>query len=576
MEKYYDIREITDLKDLINQSVELYGDKPVFKFKKRMYKKGEKIEIDTMSYKEFKTEIDYFGTALNVLGLENEKIALISKNRYEWNVVYYATITGDKIIVPFDKSLPDNEIISLAERSEAKAIVFEEKYLEIIKKIKNENLSQIKKYICLDFEEDSDDGILSYKKLVEMGKKLLENGNRSHIDTVVDSEKVSILLYTSGTTSISKAVMLSQKNICANVMDLNKVIKFDSNDSMLTLLPFHHAFQAIINNTLFYIGGSMSFCDGLRYIQQNLCEYKPTVIVAVPLILESIYKRIMKNIEKQGKTKLVKNMINITNALGKVHINIKRKVFKDIHEAIGGNVRLIVSGAAGMDPELYKGLENFGIRTLQGYGLTETSPVLAVENDNNRRIGTSGKALPSVELKIDNPDENGIGEILAKGPNIMIGYYQNNETTEEALAGGWFHTGDLGYLKDDYLYITGRKKNVIVQKNGKNIFPEELEILIGYIPGVKECLVYGKPTNDNDLDVAVKIVYDKDVIKDLMGYINEDDIYKYMKQHISEINKNMPNYKHIRDIIITDEELIKTTTAKVKRYEEIAKILGTK
>ena len=576
MEKYYDIREITDLKDLINQSVKLYGDKPVFKFKKRMYKKGEKIEIDTMSYKEFKTEIDYFGTALNALGLENEKIALISKNRYEWNVVYYATITGDKIIVPFDKSLPDNEIISLAERSEAKAIVFEEKYLEIIKKIKNENLSQIKKYICLDFEEDSDDGILSYKKLVEMGKKLLENGNRSYIDTVVDPEKVSILLYTSGTTSISKAVMLSQKNICANVMDLNKVIKFDSNDSMLSLLPFHHAFQAIINNTLFYIGGAMSFCDGLRYIQQNLCEYKPTVIVAVPLILESIYKKIMKNIEKQGKTKLVKNMINITNVLEKVHINVKRKVFKDIHEAIGGNVRLIVSGAAGMDPKLYKGLENFGIRTLQGYGLTETSPVLTVENDNNRRIGTSGKALPSVELKIDNTDENGIGEILAKGPNIMIGYYQNNEATEEALAGGWFHTGDLGYLKDDYLYITGRKKNVIVQKNGKNIFPEELEILIGYIPGVKECLVYGKPTNDNDLDVAVKIVYDKDVIKDLMGYINEDDIYKYMKQHISEINKNMPNYKHIRDIIITDEELIKTTTAKVKRYEEIAKILGTK
>ena len=576
MEKYYDIREITDLKDLINQSVKLYGDKPVFKFKKRMYKKCEKIEIDTMSYKEFKTEIDYFGTALNALGLENEKIALISKNRYEWNVVYYATITGDKIIVPFDKSLPDNEIISLAERSEAKAIVFEEKYLEIIKKIKNENLSQIKKYICLDFEEDSDDGILSYKKLVEMGKKLLENGNRSYIDTVVDPEKVSILLYTSGTTSISKAVMLSQKNICANVMDLNKVIKFDSNDSMLSLLPFHHAFQAIINNTLFYIGGAMSFCDGLRYIQQNLCEYKPTVIVAVPLILESIYKKIMKNIEKQGKTKLVKNMINITNVLEKVHINVKRKVFKDIHEAIGGNVRLIVSGAAGMDPKLYKGLENFGIRTLQGYGLTETSPVLTVENDNNRRIGTSGKALPSVELKIDNTDENGIGEILAKGPNIMIGYYQNNEATEEALAGGWFHTGDLGYLKDDYLYITGRKKNVIVQKNGKNIFPEELEILIGYIPGVKECLVYGKPTNDNDLDVAVKIVYDKDVIKDLMGYINEDDIYKYMKQHISEINKNMPNYKHIRDIIITDEELIKTTTAKVKRYEEIAKILGTK
>lgn len=575
MENYYDVREVSDLKDLINQSVELYGDKPVFKFKKRMYKKGEKIELNTISYKEFKAEIDYLGTALNALGLENERVALISKNRYEWNVVYYATVTGDKVIVPLDKSLPDNEIISLAERSEAKAIIFEEKYLDVIKKIKDEKLSKIEKYICLDFEEDVDD-ILSYKKVVQMGKQLLETGNRSYVDTKVDPEKVAILLFTSGTTSISKAVMLSQKNICANVMDLNKVIKFDYNDSMLTLLPFHHAFQAIINHVVFYIGGSMAFCDGLKYIQQNLCEYKPTVIVAVPLILESIYKRIVKNIEKQGKTKLVNTMIKLTNVLDKINIKLKRKVFKDVHEAIGGNVRLIVSGAAGMDSDLYKGLENFGIRTLQGYGLTETSPVLAVENDKNRRIGTSGTALPSVELKIDNADENGIGEILAKGPNIMIGYYNNNEATEEALAGGWFHTGDLGYLKDNFLYITGRKKNVIVQKNGKNIFPEELEILIGYIPGVKECMVYGKPTNDNDLDVAVKIVYDKDAIRDMMGYIKEEEIYKFMKQHISDINKNMPSYKHIRDIIITDEELIKTTTAKVKRHEEIAKILGTK
>lgn len=572
MGKYYDIREVTDLKDLMNQTVELYGDKPAFKLKKRMYKKGETVEIDVMTYKEFKQEIDCFGTALNNLGLTNERIALISKNRYEWNVVYYATTIGDKVIVPLDKALPDNEIISLAKRSEAKAIVFEEKYLEVMKKIKDEKLSDIKYFICFDFEEDKD-GFLSYKKLLEKGKELLDSGDRTHLDAKIDPNKTSILLFTSGTTSISKAVMLSQKNICANVMDLNKVIKFSSDDSTLALLPFHHAFQALINNVLVYIGGSMSFCDGLKYIAQNLCEYKPTVIVCVPLILESIHRRILKNIDKQGKTKLVNRMKTVTNVLDKVHIKLKKKVFSEIHNAIGGNVRLIVSGAAAMDVELIKSFDDFGIKIVQGYGLTETAPVISVENDNDVKRGSVGTPLPSFEVKIENPDEKGIGEILAKGPAVMNGYYNNNEATEEALNGGWFHTGDLGYMENNYLFITGRKKNVIVQKNGKNIFPEELEILINYIPGVEECMVYGKPTKDNDLDVCVKILYDKEAINDIIGYINENDIHKYMKEKISEINKKMPPYKHIREIIVTDEDFIKTTTGKIKRHEELAKIL---
>lgn len=572
MGKYYDIREVTDLKDLLNQTIELYGDKPAFKFKKRMYKKDEKVEIDIMTYKEFKKEIDCFGTALNNLGLENERVALISKNRYEWNVVYYATTTGDKVIVPLDKSLPDNEIISLAKRSEAKAIVFEEKYLDVMKKIKDEKLSNIEHFICFDFDDDKD-GFLSYKKIIEKGKELLDSGNRTHLDSKIDPDKTSILLFTSGTTSISKAVMLSQKNICANVMDLNKVIRFSSDDSTLALLPFHHAFQALINNVLVYIGGSMSFCDGLKYIAQNLCEYKPTVIVCVPLILESIHKRILKNIEKQGKTKLVNRMKKVTNALDKVHIKLKKKVFSEIHNAMGGNVRLIVSGAAAMDIELIKSYDDFGIKIIQGYGLTETSPVISVENDNDVKRGSVGTPLPSFEVKIENPDEKGIGEILAKGPAVMNGYYNNNEATEEALSGGWFHTGDLGYMENNYLFITGRKKNVIVQKNGKNIFPEELEILINYIPGVKECMVYGKPTKDNDLDVCVKILYDKEAINDIIGYINESDIHKYMKEKISEINKKMPPYKHIREILVTEEDFIKTTTGKIKRHEELAKIL---
>lgn len=574
-EKYYEnVRKITDFKDLLNQTVELYGDRPAFKFKKRMYKKGETPEFYTMSYKEYKYEIDCIGTALNDLGIKNdEKVALIAKDRYEWTVAYYAVTTGDKIIVPLDKSLPDNEIISLAERSEAKAIFFEEKYLEVMKKVRDNKLSSIEKFICFDFQEDAD-GILSYRKMIERGKELLENGDRSHLDSKIDPEKMTIMLFTSGTTSISKAVMLSQKNVCSNVMDLNKVIKFDSNDGLLALLPFHHTLQATINHVVVYIGGFMCFCDGLKYIQQNLCEYKPTVIVCVPLILESIYKRIMKNVEKQGKLKLVNNMIKVTNILDKAHIKMKRKVFKDIHEALGGNIRLIVSGAAAMDEKLEKGLFGIGFQVFQGYGLTETSPVIAVENDHAMKLGSVGKPLPSVEVKIENKDEKGIGEIVVKGPNVMLGYYKNNSATEEVFSeGNWFHTGDLGYVEDGYLFITGRKKNVIVQKNGKNIFPEELEILIDHIPGVKESMVYGKPTQDGDLDVCVKIVYDTDAIKDIMGYVQKDDVYNHMKKHISEINKNMPAYKHIRDIIVTDEEMIKTTTGKIKRHEEIKKIL---
>ena len=544
---YKNVRKITDFKDLLNQTVELYGDRPAFKFKKRMYKKGEKVEFNTMSYKEFKHEIDCIGTALNNLGIKNdENVALIAKDRYEWNVAYYAVTTGDKIIVPLDKSLPDNEIISLAERSKAKAIFF---------------------------EEQDTDGFISYKKLIEKGNQLLEKGDRSFLDSKIDSEKMTIMLFTSGTTSISKAVMLSQKNVCTNVMDLCKIIKFDENDGMLALLPFHHTFQSTINHVVVFIGGFMCFCDGLKYIQQNLCEYKPTVLVCVPLILESIYKRIMKNIEKQGKIKLVNNMMKFTDVLDKVHIKVKRKVFNEIHEALGGNIRLIVSGAAAMDESLAKNLSGLGLQVYQGYGLTETSPVISVESDHAIKIGSVGKPLPSIELKIEDKDEKGIGEIVVKGSSIMLGYYQNNTATEEVFTGEWFHTGDLGYLENGYLYITGRKKNVIVQKNGKNIFPEELEILIDHIPGVKESMVYGRPTKDGDLDVCAKIVYDKDVIKDIIGYVQKDEIYKHMKKYISDINHNMPPYKHIRDIIVTDEEMIKTTTGKVKRHEEIKKIL---
>ena len=571
--KEYSIDEVKDFRELLNRSIKLYGNNSIFKFKKKMYKKGETVEFNYMTYKEFGKEVEALGTGINSLGISNRRVALISKNRYEWIATYYAMLTGGKIIVPLDKSLPDNEIISLAERSEAEAIVFEDKYLEVMKKIRDEKLSSIKYFINMDAEKE-EDGILSYKELIEKGQKLIEAGDTSQKDAVIDENEMSVMLFTSGTTSMSKAVMLSQSNLCQNVLSILSYLKFDDKDCTLALLPFHHALPALVMNVLVYVGATYTFCDGLKYTQ-NLAEYECTVIVAVPAIVEVIYKRIMKQIEKEGKTKLVNTMTKITNVLDKLHIKVKDKVFKDVHKALGGHLRLLISAAAPIDPKILEGLLGFGIRTLQGYGLTETSPVVSIENDFDTRLGSVGKAVNNVEIKIEGKDEKGIGEILVKGPNVMLGYYKNDEATKEALQDGWYHTGDLGYLDlDGFLYITGRKKNVIVQKNGKNIFPEELEMLINHIPFVKESIVYGRPTWDDDLDICVKIVYDKDEIKAVHGYKSEEDILKEMKEYISKINDNMPPYKHIRDVIVTSEELIKTTTAKVKRHEEIAKILG--
>ena len=572
--KEYSIDEVKDFRELLNRSIKLYGNNSIFKFKKKMYKKGETVEFNYMTYKEFGKEVEALGTGINSLGISNRRVALISKNRYEWIATYYAMLTGGKIIVPLDKSLPDNEIISLAERSEAEAIVFEDKYLEVMKKIRDEKLSSIKYFINMDAEKE-EDGILSYKELIEKGQKLIEAGDTSQKDAVIDENEMSVMLFTSGTTSMSKAVMLTQSNLCQNVLSILSYLKFDDKDCTLALLPFHHALPALVMNVLVYVGATYTFCDGLKYITQNLAEYECTVIVAVPAIVEVIYKRIMKQIEKEGKTKLVNTMTKITNVLDKLHIKVKDKVFKDVHKALGGHLRLLISAAAPIDPKILEGLLGFGIRTLQGYGLTETSPVVSIENDFDTRLGSVGKAVNNVEIKIEGKDEKGIGEILVKGPNVMLGYYKNDEATKEALQDGWYHTGDLGYLDlDGFLYITGRKKNVIVQKNGKNTFPEELEMLINHIPFVKESIVYGRPTWDDDLDICVKIVYDKDEIKAVHGYKSEEDILKEMKEYISKINDNMPPYKHIRDVIVTSEELIKTTTAKVKRHEEIAKILG--
>ena len=568
-EPLYKVEKITDLKDMINKSVEKFSDRPAYVFKTE--KKGEFKEI---TYKQLKNDIDSLGTALINLGLEGKRVAVIGENRYEWGVTYLAVVNGTGTIVPLDKALPENEIESLIIRSGVEAIVYSNKYNEIMNDLKEKKNTDLKYFISMDLDE-SENGIISFKKLLTRGKELLENGDKRFIDAKINVEEMRIMLFTSGTTSKSKAVMLSHKNIASNLMDISSVLKVREDDRFLSFLPLHHTFECTTGFLLpLSVGASIAFCDGIRHIAENIKEYDITFMVSVPVLYENMCKKIMKSIKDQGKGTTVNVGMKVSNALLKVGLDIRGKLFKQVHDSLGSKLRLLVAGGAALDPDTEKTFNSLGINMVQGYGLTESSPVIAVEDDKYKKIGSIGKALPTLDVKIDKPNEEGIGELLVKGPTIMLGYYENEEATKETIdKEGWLHTGDLAKIdKDGFIFITGRKKFVIVLKNGKNIYPEELEILINKIAGVKECFVYGKPEDDGDYKISAKIVYDKEIMKEAYGVEEEKDIKEKLWKEVKAINKTMPKYKYIKGIIVTEEELIKTTTRKVKRNVEMKKI----
>ena len=558
--------KFTDLKDMLQKSGEKFGDRPAY-----IFKTEEEGKFREITHKEFREEINCLGTALINLGLKDKRIAVISDNRYEWGVAYLATVTGTGVVVPLDKALPNNEIESLIIRSEVEAIFYSNKYDEVMNKIKEHGNTSVKYFISMDLEKKEKD-VYSQKELTEQGKKLIEEGNREFLDAKINPDIMGIMLFTSGTTAMSKAVMLSHKNICANLMDIASVIKLDENDRMLSFLPLHHTFECTVG-FLYPIskGSSIAFCEGIRHIADNIKEFQITTMISVPVLYESMYKKVMKGIEKKGKLETVKKGIKISQFLLKFGIDIRKKIFKEIHDNLGGKARLFVAGGAALDPEAEKGFNELGITMLQGYGLTETSPVIAAEDDKYRRLSSIGKAFPSLDVKIVDPNEEGIGELVAKGPSMMLGYYNNDEATKETIdEEGWLHTGDLARIdKDGYIFISGRKKFVIVLKNGKNIYPEELETLLNKIEGISESFVYGRPEDDGDYKICCKIVYDKEMMQELYGTTDEEKLKEILWQEVKKVNKTMPAYKYIRDISITDKPLIKTTTQKIKRFEEI-------
>lgn len=561
--KYYE--EISNFRELVKK-YEGYGENIAFK-----YKRNGKVEEVTYS----KYVGDIKKVAEKVISSDVKRVAVIGNNRYEWCITYLGVTTAGRIIVPLDKALTDKEIEKLLKRSGVDAIVYEEKYQNAV----DEAISQgcnIKYKICMDNIEK--DGVLKFENMLKDGEDVIKAGKAKYDEIKLNENEMYIMLFTSGTTNEPKAVMLSQENICKNVSNYQYNFMIHETDTLLSFLPIHHTFECSI--TFLYgtfCGATIAFCEGLRYIADNLKEFKVSVFVAVPLVLETMAKKIQKAIADSGKKGLIDKMTKLSHGLLKCKIDVRKKLFKPVLKQFDEYLRVVLYGAAPMDKVTIEWYNDLGIELIQGYGLTESSPVLTAESSDKKRAGSIGIPLKNVEIKIDNPDKNGIGEILGKGPNIMLGYYENEEATKKTLDNGWLHTGDYGYIDNDgFIYITGRKSDIIVLKNGKNIYPQELEFLINKLPYVEENMVYARNKSKTDTVLCAKIVYNKDNIKDHFGEKTEKEYEKLVWEDIKNINKELPTFKHIKEIILTDKPLEKTTTQKVKRFVELKKLEKTK
>lgn len=565
--RLYEYTQITDLKDMLKKSGKEYGEKIAYK-----------IRVDNGKYKEIthnevRKMINSLGTALINMGLKNKRIAVIGENRYEWEIAYLAIVCGTGIVVPLDKSLPENELKELIKRSGVEAIFYSSKYEETLKKIKLLGIGKLKHLISMDLKQHKD-GIYSQSELIKVGENLISKGDTNFTDAKINNEEMSIMLFTSGTTSQSKVVALSHKNICSNLMDIASILDVNSNDIFLSFLPIHHVFECTVGFLFsLYKGAQTVFCDGIRHIPENMKEYKVSVMASVPAIYEGIFKIIRKQLEKQGK---LEDILQKEEEYKDASMKTKKKVFKEVHEMLGGNVKLLISGAASLDPTIEQKYRKLGLNIVQGYGLTETSPVIAIGTDKYYKVGSIGKTVPSVEAKLVNCDKDNMGELVVKGPNIMLEYFENKEATEKALIDGWFYTGDLAKIDDEgYIFICGRKKSVIVLKNGKNIFPEEIENLINKIEGVEESFVFGKQMSEDkeDIKIFAKIVFNEKTVKEAYKVKTQEEIFESINKKVKEINKTMPKYKAIRGITLTQEPLIKTTTNKIKREKNLEQIM---
>ena len=562
--------EFTDMRELMEYASKKYADHVAFITKT---KRAPEPEYKNTTYSEMFREMGYLGTALIDRGLKDAAVAVVGENSYMWVLADMAVACGAGVVVPLDKALQKDELLSCFRRSHARAVFYDKKHAKMLAEIFEEGSSELEQAFAMDGAEvikDEPGRFCSVEDLLEEGRKAVEAGDRSYLDAELDREKMSYLLFTSGTTERSKAVMLSHKNLMSCNYGMNCEELFFPDDVDMMILPLHHIYGFMGLVTFLSQGLTTCFTDGLKYIAKNMQEYHVSVMMSVPLLLENMYKKICKGIEKQGKTKQVAAAKKVCDLADKAGINLRKIVFKKIIDEMGGRMRFFINGAAALDPVVQEGLNSLGILTVQGYGLTETSPTIASETYRYIRKGSCGHVMPNVEARIDDPDDEGIGELVVRGNNVMIGYYDDPEATSEVMEDGWFHTGDLAYFdKDGYLFITGRKKNVIVMKNGKNVFPEEIENLINFLPYVSESMVFTQ-SKGNDYVLWVKVVCDQEYLRE--HALSEDDAAAQFEKDLDEINKAMPAYKMVKRFFISDKPTIKTTTMKTKRREEIKQI----
>lgn len=573
--KNYETTTYKTIKEIFVKNSKEYADNTFIL--QKFNPKGDWTEI---TYSQFANDVIGFGTALTrKLGLKDTRIVIIGENTYHWYISYMTMLCGAGIAVPVDKELPENEIENVIKRAKASAVIFSTKKAEAIKKIA-EKLEDVKYFIQMNSDSELDNKFIGMDYLIDEGKALNKDGDDSFMEIDVKPDEFKVLLFTSGTTSNAKGVMLCNRNLAENINAVTAYVALTPKDRLMSILPLHHTYESTIGFLYpFAMGASISVCQGLKYIVPDLQATKPTAILTVPLLVENLYRKINANIKKSKKDGLVNSMIHVTNALKTVGVDIKRKVFSEIYENLGGRLRIIVSAAAPIDAKIGRWIEDIGITFLQGYGLTETAPISALTPDFQTKVGSAGKAVVCAELKIDNPNKNGEGEVLIKSETLMLGYYEDEDATKEAIfeenGERWFRSGDIGYLDNEgFLYITGRSKNVIVTQNGKNIYPEEIETMLSNVPEIKECMVYGKKDEkeDKELIITARVIPNYEEIENKYGKdLTEEQVYKIIWDKVKEINKKLTSYKAIKNLEIKHDEFVKTTTMKIKRYAELKK-----
>lgn len=567
----YDVKYVETIKEMIDASVEAFPDRVAY-----MYKDEHKEPFKTMTYAEFKAEQNAIGAALIERGFKGSKIAVIGENSHRWALSYYSVVCGVGVIVPIDRNLEPGEITNLLERADVEAIFASPKLAPTVVPLLDE-LPLVKQVIIMVAPNDEVDELITDNRLITMsqlvaeGKELVAEGKQGYIDAQINADDLSTILFTSGTTGLAKGVMLSHRNLSQNVFNMSKYVHIPEAGRVLDVLPMHHVYEMTCTvMTSFYQGATVVICEGLKYIQKNFVEAECNIMLGVPLIFENIYRKIWTNAEKSGSTDKLRRAIGMSMKLDlRNNRAVTKRLFKAVHGIFGESLHLLIAGGAAIDPNVIAEFEAMGLPMMQGYGMTENSPIIAVNQDRYGKAASVGKPMPGTEVRIIDKDSSGIGEVICKGPSVMMGYYKDAENTAKTIKDGWLYTGDYGYFDEDgFLYITGRKKNVIVTKGGKNIFPEEVEYYLLLSDYICEVIVYGKPEEVKDDLICTAIMYPDYKALEEAGAENDEDKYKLLKEAVEEANSKMPPYKRVKRIEIREDDFIKTTTLKIKRFEK--------